>query len=343
MLQGQVDEPVRALADITDPAQLSFEQGLQADSVVALDRHSAELLADHSADECAASPPGEAVAAVDHHARGTDRRDPGEPGRLQARALRLVGEDGAVVVDAVGDHRPAIVGSAHDQIEFVPTPRAVLVRPDVSSKRVDREPLDVPVAVAPDLWEGIAPSDKRVVGGHAPVVVKAHDGPHVIAQVQCRVIGQSVRCHHPVAHRDIQIAVRTERHATGEVVVVVAPGVGFEDLFHVRHPVPLPPSPDHRSGPFRPVVVGLAVAQVQPPILREVGVRKNVHEAALPPFAIDRGQARDRVGLEGAVEHHPDSSRTFHDQHLAARQPGHRPGMVQPVRDSRHPEVVAGR
>ena len=304
-------------------------------------RHARELLADQAADERAPTPPGEAVTAVDHHARHADRRRPDESGGLQAGALRLVRENGAVVVDPVRDHRPSVVGSAHDQVELVSAAGAMFVRPDVAGERVDRQPLHVPVAVAPDLGEGIAASDEGIVGGHAPVVVKPHDGPHVIAQVERRVIGEGVRRHHPVAHRDIQIAVRTKGHAAGEVVVVVAPGVGHEDLFHVRHPVPLPASPNHRGGPLRPVVVGLAVAQVQPAILREVGVREHVHEAPLALVAIDRGQARHRVGLKDAVAHHPKSPRTFDDQHFAAGQPRHRPRMVQPVRDGRHAEVVA--
>ena len=343
MLQSQVDESVRTLADVTDPAQFPFEERLHADGVMILQRHAGELLADHSPDECAPPPPGEAVSPVDDHARHTDRRRPDESGRLQTRAPRFVGEHRAVVVDAVGHHRPTVVGSTQDQVEFVATTGAVLVRPDGPRERVDREPLHVPVAVAPDLGEGVVPADEGVVGGHAAVVVKPHDRPHVIAQVQRRVIGQSVRRHHPVAHRDIQEAIQTERHAAGEMVVVVAPCVGFEDLFHARHPVPFPASSNNRSRPFRPVVVGLAVAQIQPAILREVGVRENVHEAALALIAIDRGEARNRFGPQDTVSHHPKSSRPLHDQHLAAGQPRHRPGMVQLVRDRRHPEIVASR
>ena len=196
--------------------------------------------------------------------------------------------------------------------------------------------------VAPDLGQRVATPHERVVVGHAAVVVQAHDGPHVVGHVQRRVVVHHVGVEHAVAHRQVQVSVQAEGHAPGEVIVVVVPGVRLEDLHDVGDPAIVPAPPHHRRGTLRPVVVGLAVAEVQPVVFGKVGVGQDVHEATLALVPVDFRPTRNRLRLEHAVAHDAQAARTLHDQHLAAGQPRHGPGVVEAVGDGDHAEVVAG-
>ena len=83
----------------------------------------------------------------------------------------------AVVVDAVGDDRPAVVAPGLDAVELVAAARAVLRGPELARHRVEREPLGVAVAVAPDAGESARAPHEGVVLRHAAVVEHAVDLP----------------------------------------------------------------------------------------------------------------------------------------------------------------------
>ena len=68
----------------------------------------------------------------------------------------------AAVVDAVADHRPAVILALADDVDLVATAGTVLDLPEFTGGRIDREPLFVAVAVAPDFRPGIAAADKRI-------------------------------------------------------------------------------------------------------------------------------------------------------------------------------------
>src|SRR5688500_19993749 len=76
------------------------------------------------------------------------------------------------IVDAVADHRPAIVASRLNAIQLVSALRSVLVGPQFAGSGVDQQPLHVAMSVAPDLRLRSGTIHERVVRGHAPVVMQ---------------------------------------------------------------------------------------------------------------------------------------------------------------------------
>ena len=75
---------------------------------------------------------------------------------------------------------------------------------------------------------------------------------------------------------------------------------------------------------------------------REVGVRENVEQSALPPREHLR-HARNRIGQERPVPHDAQTSGAFGDQHVAVGQPRDGPGDIEAVGHGHRAEIVIGR
>ena len=83
-----------------------------------------------AADEAAAVPLGEGlIAAVEHQVAGRDYGHPIEHGLGELGPGVVTGDGDLVIVHAVGDHRPAVVLSFLDQVQFVAAARAMLHLP----------------------------------------------------------------------------------------------------------------------------------------------------------------------------------------------------------------------
>ncbi len=104
-----------------------MEECLLAHRVLADERDANEPLPRHARDQGAAPPPGEAIARVDRHARGPDRWSPHEARGFHPWDVLVECEHRAVIVDAVGDDRPAVVSARQDQIQLITTSGTVLV------------------------------------------------------------------------------------------------------------------------------------------------------------------------------------------------------------------------
>ena len=86
---------------------------------------------------------------------------------------------------------------------------------------MNRDALDVAVAVAPNLGLRPGTADERVVRGHAAIVVQSNQLAVVIGQVLRRVrLEVALGWNLPVAERQPEIAVPVERNLAA---VVVAP------------------------------------------------------------------------------------------------------------------------
>ena len=168
----EVDQPIRSLSHVANPAQL-LRQRFFVDDALTAQREPGELLAHHAADEQIATPPGEAITRVNHQARDADRRHPHVDRLLHALAVRtrVNGQTGSVV-DAKPDDRPPIVAARLQPIQLIASLRAVLVRPYLAGLRMNGEALYVPMAVAPDLRSSIGAVDERVVCRHAAIVMQ---------------------------------------------------------------------------------------------------------------------------------------------------------------------------
>src|SRR5262249_26697646 len=106
------------------------------------------------------------------------------------------------IVDAVADHRPAVVGAALDDVDLIPAARAVLDDPEDAGCRVDGSRLGVAVAPAPDLGPRVWLPDERVVGGHAAVGLDANDLAPVSPKILCEThLITLPECHEELAVR----------------------------------------------------------------------------------------------------------------------------------------------
>ena len=127
-----------------------LDQDLLLHDLVAFEDEAPQLLERECGQEQVVLPSRQLVAGVEGDRAGGERRRPLHHRLLHTRLLGLVGNRGAVVVDAVGDDGPAVVVAALDAVQLVAAPRAVLGCPEVAGHRVPGHSLDVAVAVAPD-------------------------------------------------------------------------------------------------------------------------------------------------------------------------------------------------
>ena len=78
---------------------------------------------------------GNMAAGVERHPGGRDRGHPVPDRLLHAGLLRALVDLGAAVVDAVADHRPAVVLALLDDVDLVAAARPVLVLPQLAGRR----------------------------------------------------------------------------------------------------------------------------------------------------------------------------------------------------------------
>src|SRR4030095_12148826 len=89
-------------------------------------------------------------SGVEHHARWRDRRNPVFDRLLHAVFGRAVVDLRAGVIDAVTDHRPAVVPAFAHHVDLVAAARTVLDVPGLAGRRIDRERLYVAMSITPD-------------------------------------------------------------------------------------------------------------------------------------------------------------------------------------------------
>ena len=120
---------------------------------------------------------------VERHAGRRDRRHPVLDRLLHAGLVRALVDLGAAIVDAVADHRPAVVLAGLRNVDLVAAARAVLVLPQFAGLRMQRRALRVAVAVAPDFRLASGSADERIVRRHRAVGRDAHDLAEMIGEV----------------------------------------------------------------------------------------------------------------------------------------------------------------
>src|SRR5262249_38903021 len=119
----------------------------------------------------------------------------------------------AAVVDAIADHRPAIVLALLDDVDLVAALRAVLLLPQFSAHRMEREALRIAMSVAPDFAARARASDERIVRRDRAVGGDAHD----LAVVDAKILRRVARAE-MIAERDEEIAVLALRDAAAMIV-----------------------------------------------------------------------------------------------------------------------------
>src|SRR5438094_9638112 len=89
----------------------------------------------------------------------------------------------AAVIDAVADHRPAVISAGFSDVDLVAAARTVLVHPQFAGLRVESRALRIAMAVAPDFRLGARPFDEGIVYRRRAVWPNAHDLAEVVAEI----------------------------------------------------------------------------------------------------------------------------------------------------------------
>lgn len=96
--------------------------------------------------------------------------------------LRAVNWEPWSIIYAVADDGPAIVFAGFLDVKFIATLRAMLVCPHIAGDRMDIDSLRITMPIAVNFWQGISTTDKRVVAGHAAVVMQAYYGAAMVCR-----------------------------------------------------------------------------------------------------------------------------------------------------------------
>ncbi len=171
------------------------------------------------------------------------------------------------IVYATAYNRPAIIVPWFDQVELVSTLGAVLRLPQIAGFRVYRQTLGAAVTITPDFRKCVATADKRIVAGHAAIIIQAHNDPLVISQILRRVRGQ-VPSGRSLAFPESQeqVAVVIEYHLA--TVVSEADRLRREDFHHIGQLIIFETSSDYRSDRSFPFFLG--ITQVNPAVIAEI-------------------------------------------------------------------------
>ena len=181
-------------------------------------------------------------------------------------------DGGAVVVGAVGDERPAVVGARLQDVELVAAERAVLVLPQLARLGMERQPLRTAVAGRVDLGQVSRLAGKRVVGRRGAVVAQ----PQHLAGVLLGLLRAVLLL--PLAGGEIEEAGAVEGDAAAVIGVRDAPGVGDEDVLQAHERLAVERRPRQRRGGALVLGAPLRVGQVD-----DAGSRRSADGA--PPRA----------------------------------------------------------
>src|SRR5262249_32212283 len=172
---GEPQRAVGPVANIANAFAQPLQEALLLDHLVAVELEPRQELADQRADEEVAAPGRQQIAGVERHPGRGDRGHPVLERLLHALLVRALVDFGAAVVDAVADHGPAVILALLDQVDLVAAPRPMLVLPQLSGHGVEREPLGIAVAVAPDLRLGGRLADEGIVRRNRAIGPDAND------------------------------------------------------------------------------------------------------------------------------------------------------------------------
>ena len=344
MVRQHVEQLVGPLAHLADALAEVLQQRFAAqllhlvvedDALQVAGAGDAALL--QGADEDVALPRREQVAGVDGEAGGGDGGQPHHDRRLVAVAGRVRRDPRAGIEAPEAHQRPAVVAAGLEDVELVAAVGAVLVLPDVPGPGVQREAEGVAVPDGVDLRPVARLAHEGVVVGHRAVVVEPQ---HLAAQAHGVLGGHeevAVQGPDASAGRHVDLAVGAERDAAVEPRVGVE-RLGDHEVLDVVQRVPLEPAP--REGRrAAAVVVPLGVGHVDQPVVGELGVEGDVHQAAVA-VGPHLGQARDGLRVELIVPHHAQPAVPLGDEHAAVGHERDGPGVRQPSRHHADADLV---
>src|SRR5215813_6452408 len=166
---GEPQRAVGTLPHVADALVEPLEEPLLGADRFAVDLEPHQQRGGKRTDEQVAAPGRKQVAGVKSHAGRSDRRHPVLDRLLHPLLVCALVNPGAIVVDAVADHRPAVVLARLGNVDLVAAARAMLVLPQLPGLGIERRALRIAVAIAPDLRLGACPIYEWIVGRHRSV------------------------------------------------------------------------------------------------------------------------------------------------------------------------------
>ena len=219
-----------------------------------------------------------------------------------------------------------------EDIHLVAAARPVLLRPDRGCSRPQRHALHIPVPVGIDLRQRARLADERIVRWHGAVIINPGNAANMRAEV-LRLVHMAA----PVAHADEQRAIRREDKTGAEMPPAADLRLLAEDHVEVRQgAIGQARSRDFGSGA---TVAPPGEGQIDQPVFGKIRMQHHVEQATLTG-SIDLRRAAHRLRLQPVRPDDPQRPFPLGHENAAVRQKGQPPGMVQPARQPRHPEIV---
>src|SRR5690606_10720895 len=148
---------------------------LLADHLVAFEHQPREVRLAERGDEGVALPLREQLARVEHQARGRDHRVPVVDRLHESRAGGAFADWLAAVLEAVADHRPAVVRAGLDPVELVDAERADVDLPQLVGAGPEGEAERVAEAEGVELGPRAGLAGERAARGGLAVRGDPHD------------------------------------------------------------------------------------------------------------------------------------------------------------------------
>src|SRR5262244_406684 len=274
---GEPQRAVRPVANIANAFAQPLQQTLLLAHLVPVDFEPHQKLAGQRADEQVAAPGRQQTAGVERHPGRRDRGHPVLERLLHALLVRALVDFGAVVVDAVADHRPAVILALLDDVDLVAAARPMLVLPQLPGHGVEREALGIAVAVAPDLRLGGRPADERIVRRDRAIGPDADDLAEIVGRILRLVAGGEM-----LARGQEEIVVRRQRNAAAEMVAAgERAGLAEDHLDLVEPGRAFIHQPGARERGAAAAFHRLGVTEIDGVILRKAAVERDVVQPAL--------------------------------------------------------------
>lgn len=174
VVRQEVDVAMGTLFDIAN-AQARIVKKMVSfnDLAIAADLHAIEVRKGHTACEHLAPPSGKGLATIETEARRADRGGPLQPWWRNPLFLRAPADLRAMVLAAIGHHRPTVVEARQNHVDLVATARATLGGPGSIRARPEREALRISVPIAPERKTRALAAHARIIGGNRAVVADA--------------------------------------------------------------------------------------------------------------------------------------------------------------------------
>src|SRR6266571_4738764 len=194
------------------------------------------------------------------------------------------------IVSTVTHHRPAVIPSRQDNIEFVSSIRTILVLPNHACFRMNRQSQRVAMTERKDLRLVTGSANERIIGRRRSVVAKAENFTAMIHWILRALIESA-------SHRHEQISIRRKHDSRCGCTPIVY-GVGDKDIANIGERMTIePPSRERRRDAL---LQRLGIREVDQLVVREPRMQRNVQESAqlLRKHSVP---ARKRIWIKHAV------------------------------------------